>query len=239
MPTLADRRRLERDYCLSIEKDVGNRVYSLACRTTFETPGFCLIDLGRESTSQRLRRTMLDLAASLKSIHEERFRRGLVVVSAGRFDQQTTTRLHRDGGPDESLLVLGYEPTPVRAELAMADYSRCAATLGMTPAEFLMNHNPMFEPGAQLLAEYTTQVSCFSHEHWQILVVNNSCTPLGDEPRWQGVLHTATMQNPDRTQQRIVNSMMLESTVLGVQNLVSNAELEDFADAMTVQTRMG
>ena len=46
-----------------------------------------------------------------------------------------TTRPHRDGGPDECLLLLGYEPSSVPAELRMADYSRCAHGLGLTPGE--------------------------------------------------------------------------------------------------------
>ena len=44
----------------------------------------------------------------------------------GRFDSQTTTKFHLDGAPDEAFLMLGYEASPVRSELAIADYSKAA-----------------------------------------------------------------------------------------------------------------
>ena len=37
----------------------------------------------------------------------------------------------------ESMLVLGYEPSKVRSRLFLADYSRAANDLGITPQDFL------------------------------------------------------------------------------------------------------
>ena len=76
-------------------------------------------------------------------------------MSAGRFDQQVTTRLHRDGGPDECFLMLGYEPSAIVAEIGIADYSKCAHDMGLSASEFLDHYNPMFAAGEDLLRPYT------------------------------------------------------------------------------------
>ena len=236
MLTATRRQWRERDFCLGAV-DAG-AVYDRACRIDYAAPGFCLIDFGVEFDSLRLRRAMLELIEGLRRIHAERRSRELVVVSAGRFDQQTTTKFHRDGGPEESLLILGYEPTPVRAELAMADYSRGAADLGLTPAEFLHAHNPMYAEGAQLLEPYTTPVACFSNERWQILVINNSeAQHSTGNPTWQGVLHTAKILNPDPSLRRVVNSVMVASAEPSAASPVSDAELDEFATPAAVRVR--
>src|SRR5438105_4148074 len=122
------------DFCLSTSPDAAGRnlpdlaatIYDRVCRTGFDSPGFCLVDLGSSTSSKALRRLMVELRARLQMIQRSRAGRDLVFLSAGRFDQQVSTKFHRDGGPEECFLMLGYEPSPVAAELAMADYSRCA-----------------------------------------------------------------------------------------------------------------
>ncbi|WP_156345023.1 hypothetical protein [Verrucomicrobium spinosum] len=63
---------------------------------------------------------------ALSRLYGQQFGEPLEYVSMGRFDQQNTTRLHLDGAPARSFLMLGYEPTSVRSEFCIADYSRCA-----------------------------------------------------------------------------------------------------------------
>src|SRR2546425_5811636 len=185
-------------------------VYDRVCRTNFNSPGFCLIDLGANTSSQWLRRLMVALKRQMDCIHRSRAGRALVFLSVGRFDQQVTTKPHRDGGPDECFLMLGYEPSHVPAELAISDYSKCAHDMGLTPSEILENHNPMFAAGEQLLQPYTTRVSCFSNRSFQILLINNSIAPYSqDATSWQGVLHTATIQKQSDVLRRVVNSTMI------------------------------
>lgn len=159
-------------------------------------------------------------------------------MSAARFDQQETTRLHRDGGPDESLLLLGYEPSVVVSEIALADYSCCAFDHGLTPTEFLEKHNPMFRAGEQLLQAYTTKVACFSPDRYQLVVINNSVTALApDQLAWQGVLHTATIPRPNGAARRVVNSMMLASVAPGTPEVVSQPELDTFLTTAPVRRK--
>jgi hypothetical protein len=234
----------ESDFCLASGAaeaeqhlaDLVATVYERVCRTDFLAPGFCLLNLGTQLSSQQFRHIMLALERAMRPIHRARLGRDLVLLSAGRFDQQATTKPHRDGGPDECFLMLGYEPSTVQADLLMSDYSRYAYDLGMTPREFLDKHNPMFVAGECLLEGYTTRVSCFCNENYQILFVNNSNAPFSAEvPAWQGVLHTAVIRNPDASARRVVNSVMVASVPVGVSEAISESEQEEFMQTEVVR----
>src|SRR5262249_20626061 len=148
---------------------------------------------------------------------------------------QASTKPHRDGGPAECFLMLGYEPSEVRSELALCDYARCGFESGITPGEFLERHNPMFAPGEQLLQPYTTPVACFSNGRYQILLVNNSVALYSASlPAWQGVLHTATILNPSDSSRRVVNSMMVASVPVGTPETLSEGHLEEFATTRVI-----
>ena len=212
-------------------------VYRSTCRTSLDEPGFCLLDLGASLESTAFRRAMVELKEAMSALHELERGQSRVYLSAARFDQQTTTRPHLDGGPAESFLMLGYEPSEVEAVLAIADYARCARDLGLTPEEFLERHNPMFQAGLEMLRPYTTEIPCFSPTQYQIVCINNSFAPLGDEPAWQGTLHPATILNPDDTKRRVVNSTMIASAPLGSGDEISPEELAEFVQTSAVRRR--
>ena len=154
---------------------------------------------------------MVDLEREFSAVAEARGGKRFRIASLGRFDQQTTTKFHLDGAPDESLLVLGYEPTEVESEVRLADYSRAAHDLGLSPGEFLERHKPMYQGGEALLAPYVTVLADPPAGHSRILLINNSKSPFdGTSP--QGVLHRATIPSPDPARHRIINSMMLVTT---------------------------
>lgn len=228
------------DYCFTpsreVTDDLAKRAYDRVCRVDFTAPGFCLIDLGPDASSGFLRQCMVNLKRAMQEIHHLRTGRGLIYLSAARFDQQVTTKFHRDGGPDECFLMLGYEPSEVSSTLAMADYSRCAVDNGMTPGEFLDRHNPAFGEGAEMLEPYITNVGCFSNRSFQIVLINNSAAPFSEsEPAWQGVLHTATMANPSDAARRIVNSTMIAPVPLGTPEVVSEEEQRAFITTSLVR----
>lgn len=214
--------------------DLVAAVYRKVCRTDHSEPGFCVIHFGFDTDSEALRGFQVDLKNNLARIHRERVGKDFVCWSAGRFDQQESTKLHRDGGPEESLLVLGYEPSEVRSQLAIADFSKCAVDLGMTPAEVLERFNPMFVPGEEKLSPYTTALTSFDPARPQIVVINNCVAALGSGGL-QGVLHTATIPSPLPHQRRVINSMMLASVPLGTAPLVSEEALQDFVTTQDVK----
>src|SRR5262245_37419379 len=103
-------------------------------RTDFGAPGHVRIDLGPEMTPRQVRAVLVGLGEALGREYERRHGARLLFHSVSRFDQQAPTRPHRDGGPDASVLILGYEPTEVLSRVSLIDYSRAACERGLTPA---------------------------------------------------------------------------------------------------------
>lgn len=188
----------------------AERIFDTVWRFDFSAPGFCLLDLGAEVDSHRLRALMLELKERLSEVGSRRCGLRFAYRSLGRFDQQETTKFHLDGAPDQSLLMLGYEPSKVRSRLSLADYSRCAHDLGIEPKRFLDEFNPMYRKGEELLARYITERPRPEEGHARILLINNSSLPHTDaRTNPLGVLHKAEIINPDESERRIVNSVML------------------------------
>lgn len=188
---------------------VAEAVFGKVFRVDWSEPGFAILVLPAETDSKSLRRFMVALKQAFSSCYAARWGEPLEYLSLGRFDQQTTTKLHLDGAPEVSLLMLGYEPSAVRSELQIADYTRCACDLGLTPAEFLQQHNPMFATGQELLEPYTTHLTDWHEESPRIVLINNSQTAPGSPRHTAGVMHGAGILRPDPNASRIINSTMI------------------------------
>src|SRR5262245_49320987 len=94
---------------------IAPEVFRRVWRAALGQPGFALLRFTREVSSRELREAMVELVAAFPvAFVPERF---------GRFDQQVSSKFHRDGAPLASLLVLGYEPTDVRSRFWIADAS--------------------------------------------------------------------------------------------------------------------
>jgi hypothetical protein len=213
-------------------------LYDRTCRTDFDAPGFCLLNAGRSIDSIACRQLMVDLKRTMSAIHESATGNTLIYLSAARFDQQSTTKPHLDGGPDECFLMLGYEPSDVDAELEICDYAKCAFDLGESPKDFVVKHNPMFQSGYELLRPYSTRIPCFSPTDYQIVCVNNSSAPFSREHRtWQGTLHTATILTPDEEKRRVVNSTMIASVPAGSPDAISERQQNEFITTSVVRRR--
>src|SRR5262249_46765252 len=155
-------------------------------RTDFAAPGFALLDLGQGLTPRDFRAHLAALGEGLSRYAERHLGGPLRFVSVSTFDQQTPTRPHPAGGPDASVLLLGYQPTEVPSRLFLLDYTRCAHDRSQTPKEFLDCCNPAFQAGHDLQRDYTTELTDFTPAHYQILALNNSCLPW--EERHRGTL---------------------------------------------------
>jgi hypothetical protein len=200
----------QREPFLNVDHGVDlEKVFDLVWRFEFTAPGFAIIDVGVVD-SHTLRLQMVNLK---RRFSETAVRRGLkpfVYRSLGRFDQQETTKLHLDGAPTESLLMLGYEPSTIHSRLFLADYTRAAFDLGVSIASFLQDFNPMFKKGEELLQRYVTELPQPTEGHSRILLINNSSLPFVESrTNSLGVMHQATIINPNDSQTRIINSTML------------------------------
>lgn len=216
-------------------QSIAAGIYERTCRTTFNAPGFCVVNLGQSVDSTALRQLMVDLKRSMAAIHATRTGKTLVYFSAKRFDQQESTRPHLDGGPEESLLMLGYEPSDVDSELEISDYALCAFDLGLTPGEFMARHNPMFQSESALLRPYCTRIPGFSRNDFQIACINNSCAPFSqDHPQWQGTLHTATILTPDASKHRVLNHTIIASAPTGTPDAITESQQQEFITTSAV-----
>jgi hypothetical protein len=219
-------------------KEIAQEAYRRTCRTSFDEPGFCVINVGNSIDSVAFRQLMINLKREMANLHASQTQSTLIYLSAARFDQQESTKPHLDGGPDQSLLMLGYEPSEIASELEITDYARCASDLGLTPKEFLAKHNPMFKAGYELLRPYVTRIPCFSPSDFQIILINNSSAELSsDHSTWQGVLHTATILEPDETKRRIINSTMIAPATLGSEDAIASSSLDYFVNTSEVRRR--
>jgi hypothetical protein len=182
-------------------EDVAHQVQGRVWRTSLNEPGFLLIRFADAVDSHALRRSMVSLIESLP--------KEFTIERLGRFDQQVSSKFHRDGAPLESLLLLGYEPTPVRSRFWVADVSAAAHAEQLPLNEYLAKFNPMFPLGEGKLTHFITEVR-LPHGESFILAINNSqlqFDPALGNPL--GVLHKVIIDEPDPTARRVINSIGL------------------------------
>lgn len=169
---------------------------------------------------------MVELKRRLSDIGMARGRGSLAYKSMGRFDQQETTKFHLDGAPEQSFLMLGYEPSKVHSRLFLADYTRAAFDLGVMPQQFLADFNPMYRKGEEALARYVTELLQPCEGCSRILFINNSSRPFTEaRTNTLGVMHKAIIDTPDENQRRIVNSTML---AVGENDDISHERQQEF-----------
>jgi len=140
---------------------VARQTLRRVARVDLSEPGFALVRPGSDLSPARFRSLLVSLAEELDSAYGERFGRRLVLYWMGRFSQQRTTEAHLDGAPDESILILGYEPTEITSRLFVYDYARAALDRSMQPKEFLERLNPTFGEGRAAIEPYRTEIDRF------------------------------------------------------------------------------
>lgn len=179
---------------------------------------------------------MVEIKNAMSAFHRARTGRLLNYFWLGRFNQQTTTKFHRDNAPEESILLLGYEPTTVPGRLFIADYSKVAERIGWEPQELLEKRNPMFAEGETVLADDVAEVRDYRSTSFQIVAINNSNASLGSG-RLLGVLHKAEILKPDPDAPRIINSVMLAAPGTEGNEWVTGQDVQTFLQTETVSER--
>ncbi len=227
------------DYCLELsakaEQGTIEKVFDHVWRFDFAAPGFAVLDIAPGPDSHALRSCIVSLKVRLTEISVVRGGKPFLFRSMARFDQQVTTKFHLDGAPEESMLILGYEPSRIVSRLFLADFTRVAFDLGITPQQFLQDFNPMYKKGEDLLDRYVTELPPPAEGHSQIVVINNSSLPF-TEARTNplGVMHKAIIVSPDDAERRIVNSTML---VTAAGDEISAEKQEEFVGTEKISQR--
>ncbi len=207
---------------------LAQAIYRLACRTNFAAPGYALIRQTRISSSTAHRESLVELKQNLSHVHTAVTGSRLGWFSINRFDQKNTSKPHRDGGPPQSLLLVGYEPSKVASDLFIADYSACAYQLGLSPVQFLEEFNPMYKKVMANLAPYIMPLTEFDSSFYNILIINNSCQALNRmERHWQGVLHYANVYGLSGAP-RMINSLSIKPLIAGEDEGVPDQAVKQF-----------
>ena len=193
----------ESEYCLDCSgsdvTELAHLFHRRVWRTSLDEPGIALIRLPKSTTSMHVRRLMFEILEAMPV----RF----VPERLGRFDQQVTSRFHRDGAPSSSLLLLGYEASSIPSSVFVADAHRAALREHMSIDEYIARSNPMFPAGEAKLLPFVTRIDIVPDKPY-ILAINNSLLPFdGSSPL--GLLHKAEVPIPDPTASRVINSMGL------------------------------
>jgi len=150
-------------------------IFEKVWRTDQSQPGYFVVDMGSVD-SFALRREMVKIKEEFSKIVP--FQYSWLM----RFDQQVTTKFHRDGGPPENILMLGYEPSEVKSNLYIGDYLE-------------------FSSAKEMPVDKIQQVPPFQDGHSYIVILNNSHA--------MGVWHKGEIPNPDASKSRVINSMQL------------------------------
>jgi hypothetical protein len=212
--------------------ELMNERASEVFRKDLSQPGFAVIDLGPDFDSVRFRSMLIGFYSALDGIYLRDFSRRLVLRSVGRFDQKVTSDAHLDGAPDESILMLGYEPSEIQSRLSLIDYTRCAADRGLTPVEFLRRFHLGSDSTSEVLASYATAATPFDSRHYRIVIINNSRLAVSaGKTGMLGVLHKSTVFAHEPGQRRMINTLLMSPEPPWADDLISLETLRSYINS--------
>jgi hypothetical protein len=185
-------------------------------RTNTNEVGFIHLDFGKNLTPYQFRAIMVGLKEELAKFTAVKYDRELSYHWLVRFDQQVNTPFHVDNAADQSLLMLGYEPSEIESELHIADYHKYANESKAATKDYLKKFTPIFKDEESKLAPYATKVNLVQSDTYTIVLINNSNPKSA--PETLGVFHKAVIVKPDLSKSRIVNSMVLNMLPKGTVN---------------------
>ncbi len=210
------------EYTGDRDAPVWRQLFDAVWRTSTARPGFAVLTFADEPDSQELRTRTLEVGLALAQFGNfwpERL---------GRFDQQITTRFHRDGAPVASLLTLAYEPSTVASRFYVADACRAAEDANLPVTEWLRRNNPMLPAGEATLAPTTAELN-LPHGRAFLVILNNSLLPPDAPlPHLLGVLHKGEIPHPDPTQSRVITSVGWAVERADATRLLPDSALNEF-----------
>ena len=205
-------------------------IYESVKRTSLNVPGFFHQELSERLSSHDLRTAMVTVGDHLI----DRIKRDLGVsmnyFSMGRVDQKSTTKIHLDGAPPKSILILGYEPSSIQSSVSVIDYSRYCFDNGLSTSEFLKNFNPMYSAGINF-SPYLKAMSGFNPAKSNIIVINNSSCDCSSQGMC-GLMHLAVVQPGNGS--RIINTINIADLSLSENAALGEAEKQKFVDITEV-----
>jgi hypothetical protein len=203
-------------------KKITQQCINNVFRTNTNEAGFVHLDFGKNLTPYQFRSIMVDLKKELSKFTVVEYDKELSYHWLVRFDQQVNTPFHVDNAADQSLLMLGYEPTEIESELHIADYYKYANESKAATKDYLKNFTPIFKDEESELAPYTTKVKLAQSDSYEVVLINNSNPKSA--PETLGMFHKAVISKVDLSKSRVVNSMVLNMLPKGT---INGNELSD------------
>lgn len=189
-------------------KHIAEKSFKSVFRTTTEAPGFVhLVFSNKEMTPYKFRSIMIDLKKELSKLSVFTFNKKLSYHWLVRFDQQVNTPFHVDNAANQSILMLGYEPSEIKSELHVADYHAYANKAYKTLEDYSNKFTPVFKDDEDLLKPFTSKINSVNQDNYSIAIINNSSPKSNIETL--GMYHKALIRNKDLGKSRVVNSMVL------------------------------
>ncbi|WP_452230802.1 hypothetical protein [Lacinutrix sp. MEBiC02404] len=197
---------------------IANKSFQTVFRTTTKAHGFMhLVFSKKEITPYQFRSIMIDLKKELSKLSVSKFNKKLSYHWLVRFDQQVNTPFHVDNAAEQSILMLGYEPSAIKSELHLADYHAYANKSYKTPEDYFNKFTPVFKEKEDVLQPFISKIKSVDNDHYSIVIINNS-SPKANVGTL-GLFHKALIIKEDLSKSRIVNSMVL--------NLVSKDKITE------------
>jgi len=182
-------------------------IYDAVFRESTNQPGYYFQDFGKLIDSKIFRQRMVELKNGLSKICELRLNKELNYQGAGRFNQQNTSRFHRDTAEEHAFLMLGYEPTKVDSKVYVADYSKHIESQNMSVETYFGGDEDVnTADDDQLLLPYITQLAPFPKNNYRLLLLNNS---KSFKENTFGVFHRGEVLQKIEGEDRILNYMLL------------------------------
>lgn len=189
-------------------KHIAEKSFKSVFRTTTEAPGFVhLVFSNKEMTPYKFRSIMIDLKKELLKLSVSTFNKKLSYHWLVRFDQQVNTPFHVDNAANQSILMLGYEPSEIKSELHVADYHAYANKAHKTLEDYSNKFTPVFKDDEDLLQPFISKINLVNEDNYSIAIINNSSPKSNIETL--GMYHKALIRNKDLGKSRVVNSMVL------------------------------
>lgn len=187
-------------------KQIAEKSFNAVFRTTTEAPGFMHLVFSEELTPYQFRSILTELKKELSALTVSKFNKKLDYHWLVRFDQQVNTPFHVDNAADQSILMLGYEPSEVESELQIADYHAYAETC-TTPEDYYNKFTPVYKDEERFLKPFTSIIKTVDSYKYSVVIMNNSSPKPNVDTL--GVFHKAHILNKALSKSRIVNSMVL------------------------------
>ncbi len=203
------------------------RIFKSVFRHSTEQPGFYVLDFSHQIDAITFRQYMVDIKQVLGNLCKVRLNKKLDYQSVGRFNHQNTSKLHRDTAMPHSFLMLGYEPTEVKSNMYIADYSRFIEDQGMTIESYFKGDHETNQPYGNLPKSYITQLPPFVKDHYRLLLLNNS---KSFEKPTLGVFHAAEIYETLPNEPRILNYMMMYLCDLETKDAYSEEAIKGFVN---------